>query len=210
MIYPKKNRIIYCTMHLYVQWLFNRQFKELLVNTIETDKTRSILLIANHYSFWDGLILHLVNFRLLKKKMHIMILEETFKDQPFFKFAGMFSVKKGSREMLLSLDYAAKLLADPENLVLIYPQGRLYSNFVTRVNFEKGILRIIKQAQGSFQLIFAAAFIQYFKNIKPTATVYLKTEAEDYAGKTIDELQGAYQQHYEASKQLQTEIDIEK
>jgi len=94
--------------------------------------------------------------------------------------------------------------------VLIYPQGKLYSNFVNEVHFENGVSRIIKQAQGKFQLIFAAAFIQYFKHKKPTATVYLENMNESFADKSIDELQSAYQQYYSASKKLQTEIDIEQ
>jgi len=112
--------------------------------------------------------------------------------------------------MLVSLDYATKLLDDPQNMVLIFPQGKLYPNFVDHINFEKGVMRIIKQARDSFQLVFAAAFVQYFKHKKPTATVYLKTADENFADKTINELQSAYQQYYDRSKQFQTEIDIEQ
>ncbi|SDR85431.1 Acyltransferase [Mucilaginibacter mallensis] len=210
MIYPKKNPVIFWTMHYYVKWIVGRHFHELLFNRIETDKSRSILLIVNHYSFWDSLILYCVNTRLFKKKMYIMILEETARGNAFFKYAGAFSINKKSKDMLLSLDYAANLLNDPQNMVVIFPQGRLYSNFVDHIIFEKGVLRIIKQAQGSFQLVFAAAFVQYFKHKKPTATVYLKTADESFADTTINELQSAYQQYYDRSKQLQTEIDIEQ
>jgi 1-acyl-sn-glycerol-3-phosphate acyltransferase len=210
MIYPKKNPIIFWTMHYYVKWIVGRHFHELLFNKIETDDNRSILLIANHYSFWDSLILYCVNTLLFKKKMYIMILEETARENVFFKYAGAFSINKKSKDMLASLDYAAKLLDDPQNMVLIFPQGKLYPNFVNDINFEKGVLRIIKQARGSFQLVFAAAFVQYFKHKKPTATVYLKAADESFAGKTINELQNAYQQYYNQSKQVQTEIDIEQ
>jgi len=111
---------------------------------------------------------------------------------------------------MLSLDYAIGLLKDPNNLLLIFPQGQLYPNFTSYIHFEKGVQRIIDKAEGKFQLVFAAAFIQYFKHFKPTATVYLKTESVIYAGKSINELQSAYQQHFDASKQLQIEIDIEQ
>jgi len=197
-------------MHQYVKWLLGKQFHEILFNTIETDTNKSVLLIANHYSFWDTLILYHVNSNLLKKNFHVMILEETSLEQVFLRYAGAFSVDKSSRDMLKSLNYASELLNDPKNLVLIYPQGKLYSNFVNEVHFENGVSRIIKQAQGKFQLIFAAAFIQYFKHKKPTATVYLENMNESFADKSIDELQSAYQQYYSASKKLQTEIDIEQ
>ena len=210
MIYPKKKGAIYWMMYYYVKWQLGRYFHEILFNEIEVDNGKAILLIANHYSFWDTLILYYVNDQLMKREMFTMILEETAKKEPFLKYAGAFSIGNNSRDVLVSLDYATGLLNDPRNLVLIFPQGKLYSNFVDRINFEKGVLRIIKQAQGKFQLVFAAAFVQYFKHKTPTPTVYLEVINESFAGKTINDLQSAYQQYYDASKQLQTEIDIEK
>jgi len=210
MIYPKNNPIIFWAMHFYVKWRIKWHFREVRFNDIEVDKNRSLLLIANHYSFWDGLILHIVNTRLFKKRMHIMILEESMHQYWSFKYGGAFSVKKGSKDALKSLDYAAKLLDDPQSLVLIYPQGKLYSNFVTQVHFEKGVMRVIEKAGEKFQLVFAAAFIQYFRSTKPTATVYLKNEAANFAGKSIAELQTAYQQFYDDKKLEQTEINAEQ
>lgn len=210
MIYPKKNPIIFWSMHFYVKWIVNRHFREIKFNEINADKNKSILLIANHYSFWDGLILYIVNMRLLKKRMHIMMLEESMHKYPAFKYGGAFSIKKGSRDTINSLNYAAKLLDDPQNLVLIYPQGKLYSNFVTRVNFEKGVMQVIKKAETNFQLVFAAAFVQYFRSTKPTATVYFKTVNENFSGKSIEDLQTAYQQFYNEKKFEQTEINAEQ
>jgi hypothetical protein len=142
--------------------------------------------------------------------MHVMILEESMHKYWSFKYVGAFSVKKGTRDVIESLNYAAQLLDDPQNLVLVYPQGKLYSNFVTRVDFEKGVMRMMEKAVGTFQLVFAAAFVQYFRSTKPTATVYLKNENENFAGKGIAALQAAYQQFYETKKLEQTEINAEQ
>lgn len=208
MIYPKNNRFIFWFIKRYMLWLVGKQFHEILFNKIDVDKDRSVLLIANHFSFWDGLIVFYVNNCLFKKKAHVMILEETSGKEPFLKYTGAFSVKKNSRDILASINYAATLLDNPGNLVLIYPQGRLYSNFVTEIHFEKGINKIIKQVKGDFQLVFAAAFVQYFKNPKPAVTVYLKNEYVDYAAKSTANLQMAYQHFYDEAKLLQTEIEI--
>ena len=108
--------------------------------------------------------------------------------------------------MLESLDYAAKLLDDPQNLVLIFPQGKLYSNFVNEINFEKGIMKVIQKAEGNFQLLFATTFIQYFKHKKQSVTVYLKQE--EYTDKGFEDLKNAYQMHYDYTKLQQTEIVI--
>lgn len=208
MISNKKNFFLNRIVHYYIKWAVGKTFHELLFNDVVVDQNRSVLLIGNHFSFWDGLILYCINDKLLKKKLHVMILEETAREERFLKYVGAFSVKKDSKSIVQSLDYAAELLADPANLVLMFPQGKLYANFVTNINFEKGVMRIIEKAAGNFQIIFASTFIQYFKHKKPTATVYLKSEPENYAGKSIDKLQAAYQRHYEAGKLLQTEFDI--
>lgn len=192
----------------YVKWLVGKTFHQFLFNKVPLDSGKSVLLVANHFSFWDGLILYVLNDKLLHKKFHVMILEDTAKREGMLRYAGAFSVNKNSRDMLESLNYAAELLNRPGNLLLMFPQGKLYSNFVNQVNFEQGLLKIMKKAEGKFQLLFAATFVQYFKHKKPSVTVYLKTEGERYSDKTINEVQSAYQQHYDASKLQQTEIDI--
>lgn len=206
MIRNKKNFLIYWTLHWYTRWMVNRHFHELLFNQVEIDSNKSVLLIANHFSFWDSLILYIISQKLLKKKFHVMVREDTTLHLNFVKYGGAFSINKNSREMIESLDYAVKLLNDPQNLVLIFPQGKLYSNFVNNINFEKGIMKVIDQAKGKFQLVFAASFIQYFKHKKQSVTVYIKNE--DYAGKSFDELKSAYQRYYDLAKLEQTEIVI--
>jgi 1-acyl-sn-glycerol-3-phosphate acyltransferase len=208
MLYPKNNRLMKWVFDTYVRRLVGKTFHEFLFNRIELDSNKSVLLVANHFSFWDGLILYVLNDKLLQKKFHVMILEDTAKREGMLRYAGAFSVSKNSRDMLQSLTYAAEILNEPGNLLLMFPQGKLYSNFVNKVNFEQGLLKVMKKAEGKFQLLFAATFIQYFKHKKPSVTVYLKTEDEGYADRTIDELQSAYQQHYDASKWQQTEIEI--
>ena len=206
MIRNRKNFLMHGILHVYTQWLLKKTFHQFLFNSIETDPGKSILLVANHFSFWDALILYRINQKLLKKKFHVMVREDTTQHLHHLKYGGAFSVNKNSRQMLESLDYAAQLLRDPKNLVLMFPQGKLYSNFAEQVNFEKGIMRIIEKAGDNFQLVFSATFIQYFRSKRPTITVYLKNA--DHAGKNLEELQMAYQQHYDKAKKEQTEIII--
>ncbi|MBK0377905.1 1-acyl-sn-glycerol-3-phosphate acyltransferase [Mucilaginibacter segetis] len=208
MLYPKRNFLIVWIFKTYVKWLVSRQFHEFIFNNVQVDPDRSVLLIANHFSFWDGLILFCLNQKLFKKKFHVMVLQETAYHMGILRYGGAYSVTKNSRDMLTSLDYTAKLLNDPQNLVLMFPQGKLYSNFVSRINFEKGILKPMNKAEGKFQLVFAATFIQYFKHKKPSVTVYLKNEDKSYVNENIGELERSYQQHYTESKDLQTEIEI--
>ena len=195
-------------MHRYVKFLVRTKFQELLFNNIEIDMNRSILLLANHFSFWDALILHCINDKLFKKNFYVMVNEATAYKINYLRYGGAFSINKKSRDIIKSLDYAASLLNDPQNLVLLFPQGKLFSNFVEDVHFEKGISRVIEQSTGKFQLVFASTFIQFYKHRKQSINVYLKNETQSYADENISELKEAYQQHYSAAKKIQTEIEL--
>jgi 1-acyl-sn-glycerol-3-phosphate acyltransferase len=123
----------------------------------------------------------------------------------FFKYLGAFSVNKNSRTVMQTLTYAAQLLNDPQNLVVIFPQGKLHSNFIEKVNFEKGIIKVIKQADDNFQLVTAVTFVEHLRHKKPSANVYLQTIPPTKFD-NITELNDIYQQHYNAARQQQTEI----
>jgi hypothetical protein len=133
-----------------------------------------------------------------------MVLETTMLKEPMLKYGGTFSVNKNSKSLIQSLSFAAKLVDDPDNLVLIYPQGKLYSNMVSKVVFEKGVIHIMKKASGKFNLVFATTFIENFENFKPLANVHLKTADQQFFT-NIDELQNAYQQHYTTARQKHTQ-----
>ncbi|HEY9003453.1 MAG TPA: lysophospholipid acyltransferase family protein [Mucilaginibacter sp.] len=206
MIKPGNNFFIRQLLHYYVTWIVKRHFHDLKFDPVDVDPNKSILLIANHFSFWDSLILYIICCKLLKKNFYVMVREDTTVKFQYVKYGGAFSINKQSRDMLQSLDYAAELLNDPQNLVLIFPQGKLYSNFVNTIQFEKGMTRVMEKAQGKFQLLFAATFVQYLKHKKPTATVYLQVEL--YTDKNFEDLKNAYQMHYDNAKLQQTEIVI--
>jgi 1-acyl-sn-glycerol-3-phosphate acyltransferase len=206
-IHPKSHPVISNIFRMYAGWITRRYFHELNFNEISIDPNKPVLLIANHFSSWDGLVLYDVNRTLFKKKFHVMLLEGTAKKIPILKYAGAFSVNKETKDIISSLNFAAGLLADPGNLVLMFPQGKLYSNLVNEVRFEKGILKIMEKAGGNFQLIFAATFIENFQHKKPTATVYLKA-VNDNNFADIDALQQAYQQHYTGARLQQTQITV--
>lgn len=90
-----------------------------------------------------------------------------------FNYFGGFSIEKGSREMVRSLQYAAGLLNDPENLVVVFPQGELISNHATAVTIERGIDRLIKNIKGPCQVVYSCVLIDYFESLKPSAYIHL-------------------------------------
>ncbi|MEB0261063.1 MULTISPECIES: lysophospholipid acyltransferase family protein [unclassified Mucilaginibacter] len=202
MTYPQKNKIITWFFHSYILRIVKGNFHEVKFDRVGVEQDKSVLLLANHFSWWDGFLMYYLNEKVFKKSFHVMVIEETVQKVSFFKYMGAFSVSKNSREMLASLDYAAQLLNDPKNLVLIFPQGKLYSNFVDEVDFQKGLSKIMQAAAGKFQAIMAATFIENLQYKKPTVNVYLKTENE------LADIQSAYQKHYNNAKQQQTKTVV--
>jgi 1-acyl-sn-glycerol-3-phosphate acyltransferase len=139
------------------------------------DNGKSILLIANHISWWDGFWVMALNMSHFHRKMEFMMLEENLQKSPILKQVGAFSIKRKSPSSIKSLHYSIKLLEHPENLVLIFPQGIIHSNYQTDIHFERGIYYIMERINGETQVVFVANLIDYFSNKKPNLTIYFKT-----------------------------------
>lgn len=135
-----------------------------------------------------------------------MVLEDTMNQVGFFKYLGAFSVNKKPKQVIESLNYAAGLLNDPQNMVVIFPQGKLYSNFTDSVTFEKGLFKITGMATPGFQYLFCAAFTENFDHKKPLVNIGFKAEQSNTLA--ADDVQRAYQQHYNLTKQHQTQIVV--
>jgi 1-acyl-sn-glycerol-3-phosphate acyltransferase len=198
MIRPQKNFLITGFFTRYITYIIGRHFHAFNFNKVGVNPHKSVLLLPNHYSWWDGFLMFHLNKLLFKKKFHVMILEETGKKNSFMKYLGAYTVQKGTRDIIASLDYTANLLAEPDNLVLIFPQGTLYSNFVDQVQFQNGLSRAIKQAGGQFQTVFAVSFIEYLQHKKATVNINLQVRSESFAD--INELQEAFQTYYQTAK----------
>ncbi|QQL49242.1 1-acyl-sn-glycerol-3-phosphate acyltransferase [Mucilaginibacter ginkgonis] len=174
MIKPARNIFISTFFERYISFILSRDFQKINVNSIEVSRDKSVLLLANHYSWWDGFIAFYINKKLFKKKAHVMIIETTARKYAFMKYLGAYTVNKGTRDMITSLDYTAELLTNPANLVLLFPQGKIYSNFADSVVFSKGLSRIIEKVTGKFEIVYAASFTETLHHKKPTVNVALK------------------------------------
>lgn len=136
-----------------------------------------------------------------------MVTEENYRKVFFLKYLGAFPVKKNSRSTLEALEYAGNLLNDENNLVLIFPQGKLYSNHVDKVVFEKGLINLINSSNRNFQYLFAAMFVDYFNKRHPAIWCYLDTwTAAEFT--SLQLIKSAYNKHFENSRQQHNRITI--
>jgi 1-acyl-sn-glycerol-3-phosphate acyltransferase len=207
MIKPKKNTFIYRFFCWYIARIIKQNFNALDYNTIEIEADKSVLLLANHYSWWDGFVLFYLNKIYFKKNFYVMIMENTAKQIWFMKYLGAFSVLPHSRSVLRSLQFAGELLNKPTNLVLIFPQGKLHSSYINKLVFQKGLVKVIEASKKEFQFLFSASFTDYFAHKKPTLRIYLKTQQASNLA-TLAQIENAYNQHYQAALHTQAGISI--
>jgi hypothetical protein len=170
-----------------IRWHFSRVS---LIGDFQ-DKGLPVLMIGNHFSWWDGFIANLINIRILHRRFHVMMLEDQLAGREFLNKAGAYSIKKGGRSAVESLRYTAELLQGDENLVVLYPQGEFQSLYTRRIKFEKGIQVIASQVNKDFHLLFYVALADYFSDKKPFLNIYLREVSRELA-LNAGELESAY------------------
>lgn len=173
-IKAKHNPIIHQFFKLYTRWIIKQNFSSTHIVGEFEDRNLPILLISNHVSWWDGFWAFYLNINLFKRRFYFMMLEEQLRKYWYFNYSGGFSIKKKNRSSLESLNYAAELLADRNNAVLVFPQGAIFSQHNQLIRFEKGIERILKNKNQPLQIILLVNLTDYFSNKKPSLYQYIK------------------------------------
>ena len=189
MINAQHNAIIDPFFRWYVIWKMKRSFSSFSIEGNVKNNSDALLLVCNHISWWDGMWALYLNQQLFRRKFYFMMLEEQLSKNWFFKYTGGFPVRKSSSSLIESLNYASKLLQNPDNLVLIFPQGKLQSMHRNTFVFEKGIERILEANPGNTQVVFQANLVDYLSEVKPAVHIYITA----YNGSgNIRELETAY------------------
>ncbi len=184
---------IYPFFKVYTVWKMNHHFNKTILSGKFNDQEKPVLIIANHISWWDGFWLMYFNLKVLKRKFHFMMLEDQLRKHLFFNYAGGFSVRKNSRSIVESLQYTREILNHSENMVFMFPQGKINSIHEQQINFEKGIERVIKGKLDEIQIVMVCNLIDYFSQPKPELTIYYQELTN--LSKT-ESLQNAYQDFF--------------
>ncbi|MFC0515436.1 lysophospholipid acyltransferase family protein [Mucilaginibacter angelicae] len=171
---PSRKKKFWSKLYIgYVRWWISRNFKEVNVQPFEPRPGHSTLLLSNHFSWWDGFIANWTAVYNLKKQYYVMMQQDQFDQRSYLRYIGAYSIQKGSRAMLESLAYSAGILDQPDNLIVIFPQGELYSNHETHIHVEKGVYKLMQQIKGPCQVVYHCILIDYFESLKPRAYVHL-------------------------------------
>lgn len=169
----KHNPFLYNFFSLYTRLRINMSFSKVIIRGDITDKGKPVLVIANHFSWWDGFWMMYMNMKLFRRKFYFMMLEEQLRKHMYFNKTGGYSVKRGSRTVIETIDYTVDLLKEKNNMVLIFPQGRIESNYRNNIVFEQGTVRIVSAVNSSVQIIFAVNLIEYYSHARPSVYICL-------------------------------------
>lgn len=203
MLKARHHKIVYPFFQYYTEYLLKRNFETINIYGSFVDKSMPVLLIANHIGWWDGFWAMYLKRKKIHRKFHFMMQEEHLLKYRFFNNTGAFSIKKNSRDIIESLSYASALLEQRDNMVLIYPQGKLRSLYSSEFHFEKGVGRIIEGKENRIQLIMSVNMVDYWDKPRPTLSVYIK----EYEGEmSLAALENAYNSFYRACLSAQTSI----
>ena len=130
-----------------------------------------------------------------------MMLEEQMAKRRFLTRCGVFSVRKNSRDVLESLNYAAQLLENPQNLVTIYPSGEIISHHRQHFQFQRGFERIVN-GNDHCLVAMAVVLVDHFSSARPEIRIYV----ENYRGEKIaTAIENAYHRFYQSCILKQTE-----
>jgi len=149
---------------IYLKRLLKKSFYDFrIINTLpELDKSKSLIVTPNHFSWWDGFFIYCLNKKMLNKKLFVMMLEEQLKRYWFFKKLGCYSIDlNDNRKMIASLKYTMDLLLKSNNLVTIYPQGEIQAYDEKHIVLKEGIDFITKKSTVDFQILPIAFKIHY-------------------------------------------------
>ncbi len=188
--------VIYPFFKFYTRWKIWRNFKSVYLSGNFAEKGLPLLFIANHVSWWDGFWVLYLNMNLFKRKFHFMMLEDQLKRYPFFIKSGGYSVKKGNRSILESIQYTAEILRDPSNAVLMFPQGKIQSAYISSFTFEKGIEKVLEKVKNDIQIIFIVNLTDYFSYPQQSLYIFYRV----YSGNSFRaaDLQKEYNSFYHA------------
>ncbi|TMU86882.1 glycerol acyltransferase [Bacillus sp. BHET2] len=126
MIEPNKSKGFQHLLAYYLIYQLKKHFYRVWIDDQRKEGTpqKGHLLLANHSSWWDGLLVFYVNHYVVKEDSYAMMSQKGMEDFSFFRKIGAFSVNPDSpKDLVTSLKFAEKCLQEKKT-VWIFPQGK--------------------------------------------------------------------------------------
>ncbi len=185
MITAKKNKRFEKLFYSYLKkYLLKRHFHTIeLEGKLDVENSLPVLYIANHSSWWDGLLLFYMTQQQSNQEHYVMMDEQGVMAYPFFRKVGAYSINRSlPKDIVRTLRYSEQLLRD-QHVVWIFPQGQIQHQAIRPFHFQSGIGYLLQQ----FEQV----------NVKPISFHYYFGESQ----KPIASIRAGEQQLIEGSTQ---------
>ncbi|WP_281887244.1 lysophospholipid acyltransferase family protein [Paenibacillus sp. YYML68] len=141
MIQANKSASFEALFSTYNRLLLRRSFSEVSVRLHpEVHTELPTLYVANHSSWWDGLIAFQANRCLIHQDAYVMMSEQGLRQFRFFRKLGAFSIDRSSASgVRTSLAYCEELLRRPKAALWLFPQGDIRHQDVRPLGFLPGV-----------------------------------------------------------------------
>lgn len=201
MIKARHHSLYIAFFNWYINLITKRNFKaSRFIADSELDiRSKSVFAIVNHFSWWDGFFMLMLNKKILGKQFHILMLAEQLKRRMFLNRLGAIGISRHSKQVVDTLNYCNTILEKPNNILFFFPQGEILPQSTPEIKFQKGAYKIVERSKNNINLLFVVNLTEYFSNRKPTLFTFYKlidptsiTKAED--------LEYAYQQYLNECK----------
>lgn len=207
MIEAKHNSLLRKIFNVYIDYQLKKFFNGfyLIGEVPNFDDEKSILVLPNHFSWWDGFFVDLVYRKYFGEyKIYMMVLEDTIKRYWFFNKIGAFTINQNNpKDIIKSFNYASKLLSGKKNFVVIFPQRELQS-YSSNVKIKSGVLDLILKRNSEFHLMFLAMKIEFANEKKPN--VYFRFNNSNQIGDYLSDFQILENDFNNNLKKLEAEI----
>ncbi|GLF90241.1 hypothetical protein Saga11_15000 [Bacillus safensis] len=135
-----------------------------------------VLYLANHSSWWDGLIIFLLTEKVSELDHYMMMEEKQLKQYAFFRKLGAFPVHKENLKSVKQALMTAQKNMQDGGAVWLFPQGRIIHQDMRPLELEGGASFLVRQFE---QVVVKPVTLHYTFNQfqKPTVSVVFGEEA---------------------------------
>ncbi|WP_144667065.1 lysophospholipid acyltransferase family protein [Bacillus altitudinis] len=167
-----KNRSFRRLFYFYLErYLLNKHFRCVMMKgTVDPKEKHPILYLANHSSWWDGLIIFLLIEQMSELDHAMMMEEKQLKQYAFFQKLGAFPVHKEKLKSVKQALMTAKEKMEAGGAVWLFPQGKIMHQDIRPLELEGGASFLVRQFE---QVVIKPVTLHYTFNQfqKPTVSV---------------------------------------
>lgn len=141
----------------------------MMKGAVDPNEKLPVLYIANHSSWWDGLILFLLTEKASELDHYMMMEEKQLKQYAFFRKLGAFPVQKENLKSVKQALMTAKKNMQAGGAVWLFPQGKIMHQDIRPLELEGGASFLVRQFE---QVVVKPVTLHYTFNQfqKPTVS----------------------------------------